>query len=125
MKAISWPLLIGDFLTLGLVTAAGLFFHMHSSLARLPYTWLPWGLAWILVAGSLGLLAAEPARQWSSLPRVIWAAILAAPLAGLLREVMEGGDAILLLFVVIMAGITCLGLLAWRALYIWLAQRNG
>ena len=125
MKAISWPLLVGDLVALGLVTVAGLFFHMHASIARLPYTWLPWGVAWLLVAGSFGLLGGEGPRQWASLPRVIGAAVLAAPLAGLLRELMQGGDAILVLFIFIMAGTTGLALLVWRALYIWLAQRNG
>jgi len=125
MKAISWPLMIGDLVVLGLVSVAGLFFHMHASLARLPYTWLPWALTWVLVAGSLGLLGGEGPRQWTSLSRVIWAAVLAAPLAGLLRELMQGGDAVLVLFVFIMAATTGLGLLAWRALYIWWVQRNG
>ena len=125
MKRISWPLLIGDLLALGLVIAAGLNFHMQTSLVRLPYTWLPWAVAWVLVAGSLNLLGGDGPRQWPSLLRVAWAGLLAAPLAGLLRELMQGGDAVLVLFVVIMAATSCLGLLLWRALYIWWVQRNG
>lgn len=117
--------MIGDLIALGLVTAAGLSFHLQGSLARLPYTWLPWGLAWTLVAGSLGLLGGPAMRRWSSLLKVLWAALLAAPLAALLRELMQGGDAVLVLFVIIMAATTALGLILWRAAYIGYAQRNG
>mgnify|MGYP003335456627 CR=1 FL=1 len=82
-------------------------------------------VSWVLVAGSLNLLGGDGPRQWSSLLRVAWAGLLAAPLAGLLRELMVGGDAVLVLFVVIMAATSSLGLLLWRALYIWWTQRNG
>lgn len=110
---------------LGLVTAAGLFFHMHSSLARLPYTWLPWSLAWIAVAASYQLLHGDEPPRWRSLPRVAWAALLTAPLAALLRAWLQGGEAVLPLFVLIMGALTALALLAWRALYIGWISRHG
>jgi hypothetical protein len=112
-------LIIGDVITLALVTGFG--FATHGTLgtagSRMLATFVPLLVAWAAVAPFLGAYAPERARQAPQLWRPFWAMVLAAPLAAWLRAVWLNAP-ILWLFVLVLGGFSALGILAWRALYL-------
>jgi len=112
-------LIIGDVITLALVTGIG--FATHGTLgtagSRMLTTFVPLLVAWAAVAPFLGVYdpgrAMEPRQLW----RPFWAMVLAAPLASWLRAVWLNAP-ILWIFVLVLGGFSALGILAWRALYV-------
>lgn len=108
----------GDILVIALVTLVG--FATHGELgtagARMLTTFLPLAAAWFLVAPFLGAYDLERMRQPSQLWRPIWSVILATPLATWMRGAWLNAP-ILPLFVLILAGVSALGILVWRAIY--------
>jgi hypothetical protein len=118
-------LLIGDVITIALVTGVG--FATHGTLgtagARLLTTFIPLLIAWFAVAPFLGAYDPERARQAPQLWRPFWAMVLAAPLASWLRAVWLNAP-ILWLFVLVLGGFSALGILAWRALYVLVIARR-
>ena len=118
-------LLGGDVVVILLMTLYG--FSSHQTLptagARLWSTFLPWVVAWLLVAPSLGVFDEEKVRNSRDLWRPFWAMILASPIAGFLRALWLGED-VTPLFVVIFGGFCALGILAWRAIYRFFASRR-
>ena len=112
-------LIIGDALTLLLVTVAG--FARHAELGtsglRLLSTFIPLGAAWFLVSPHLGVFNVDRVYDPKQLWRPFWAMVLAAPLAGWLRGVWLGAQ-ILPLFVVILGGVSALSILIWRSLFL-------
>jgi hypothetical protein len=122
-----WILLAGDILVLALVTAYG--FSTHQELAsaglRLLTTFLPLVVAWLLVAPHLQVYSAarmvDPRQLW----RPFWAMVLAAPLAGWLRSVMLSAAAISVLLVLVLGGVSALGMLIWRvAFWFFFTRKN-
>ncbi len=117
-------LLVGDAVTLAVVTAFG--FASHNTLetagARMLTTFLPLAAAWLLIAPFLGVFDPARAADLRQLWRPFWAMILAAPMAGWLRGVLLDTP-ILPIFVVILGGFSALGMLAWRIIF-WLATRR-
>jgi len=117
-----WPiLLIGDMVTLLLVTLFG--FARHGTMgiagARMLTTFVPLVIAWLLVAPHLRVFQDAVSRDWKELWRPFWAMVLAAPLAAWLRGVWLDAP-ILPIFVMVLGGVSALALLAWRALYwVW------
>lgn len=111
-------LLIGDLVTLLLVTALG--FATHGTLGsagfRILTTFVPLLIAWAAVAPFLGAYDSGRATQARQLWRPFWAMILAAPLASWLRAVWLNAP-ILWIFVLVLGGFSALGILAWRAFY--------
>jgi hypothetical protein len=111
-------LVIGDVITIALVTGIG--FATHGTLdtagSRLLTTFIPLLLAWFAVAPFLGAYDPECMSEVLQLWRPFWAMILAAPLASWLRAVWLNAP-ILWLFVLVLGGFSALGILAWRALY--------
>lgn len=111
-------LLAGDILALALVTLVG--FASHGTLTtagtRLFTTFVPLVAAWLLVAPALGLFERGRAGDWRQLWRVLWAMLLAAPLAAFLRGVWLN-TAIIPVFVLVLGGVSALGVLAWRSLW--------
>ncbi len=113
-------LIIGDIITLGLVTVYGFASHneLGSAGLRLLSTFLPLVIAWILMAPHLGLFESvrisDPRQLW----RPFWAMILAAPLAAWIRGAWLNTP-IIPIFVVIIGGVSAAAILAWRALF-WL-----
>ena len=114
-------LILGDALTLFLVTMAG--FARHAELGtsgqRLLSTLIPLGAAWFLVSPHLGVFDLDRVYDPKQLWRPFWAMVLAAPLAGWLRGVWLGSQ-ILPVFVVILGGISALSILVWRSIF-WAA----
>jgi hypothetical protein len=124
-KAQISTLVIGDVVTIALVTGIG--FAMHGTLGtagfRMLTTFVPLLIAWIAVAPFLGAYDPGRAMDAPQLWRPFWAMVLAAPLAGWLRGVWLNAP-ILWLFVLVLGGFSALGILAWRALYILFSARR-
>jgi hypothetical protein len=119
MKTSSLPaLVIGDVLTLALVTVFG--FASHNELgapwARMLATFLPLLAAWLLVAPHLGVFDSDRTVDPRQLWRPFWAMVLAGPMAAWLRGVLLG-QPILPVFVIVIGGVSAIALLAWRSLY--------
>jgi hypothetical protein len=115
----------GDVLVLALVTVYG--FASHDQLgtagARMLTTFVPLLISWFLVSPHLQAFDLQRAAQARDLWRPFWAMILAAPLAVFIRAVMLS-TAINPIFVVIIGGVAALALLAWRAIFLFVAIRK-
>jgi hypothetical protein len=111
-------LVVGDVLTLGLVTLYGFASHGEATSAgtRMLTTFLPLVAAWFLVAPFLGVFEADKASRFSQLWRPFWAMILAGPLAAWMRGTLLR-SMIVPIFVVVLGGVSALALLAWRSIY--------
>lgn len=118
-------LILGDILTLAVVTWVGFATHSETSLDLLPRmmtTFLPLLAGWFLLAPLLGLFSAVTTQNPRQLWRPVYATLLAAPLFGVLRAAMLNGI-VLPLFVLIMGASTALGMLLWRAIFVFIQRR--
>lgn len=113
-------LIIGDTITLGLVTLYGFASHdeLETAGLRLLTTFLPLVFAWILISPHLGLFDSQRLEEPRQLWRSFWAMVLAAPLAAWMRGAWLKTP-IQPIFVVIIGGFSALAILAWRSLF-WL-----
>jgi len=111
-------LIIGDVLTIALVTVVGFATHDELGTAgwRMLTTFIPVLIAWGLVAPFLGVYDFQRVAQARQLWRPFWAAVLAAPMAGWIRGVWFG-EVILPVFVFVLGGVSALAILAWRTLF--------
>lgn len=111
-------LVIGDLITLALVTVFGFATHgtLGSAGARLLTTFLPLLISWLAAAPALGVYDPQRAADARQLWRPFWAMILAAPLAAWLRGAWLNAP-ILPIFVLVLGGFSALGVLAWRAAF--------
>jgi hypothetical protein len=119
-------LIAGDVVTYLLVTLIG--FNSHDTLAmealpRMLATFVPFTVSWFVVAPWIGLFDAAILRQRSHLARVLLATTLAAPLGAFLRGLWLGSP-ILPVFVLVMMGVSGLGMLIWRAVFQYSIQRS-
>ncbi len=112
-------LLTDDALAIFLVTYVGLKFHSLDALLmeRLPYTFLPFLLAWVSAAVALQLYRPSVAGQWKQLWRVPLGALLAAVPAAALRALWLDIP-FNPLFALIMGLVLAGALLLTRSLYI-------
>jgi hypothetical protein len=118
-------LVVGDILTLAAVTWIGFATHGETSLDLLPRmmtTFLPLLAGWFLIAPLLGLFSVGATQNPRQLWRPVYAALLAAPLVGVLRAAMLNGI-VLPLFVLIMGASAALGMLLWRAIFLLIQRR--
>lgn len=113
-------LIIGDVLTFLIVTIIGFASHgtVGTAGTRMLTTFFPLLAAWFLVAPLLRLFIGPVVSDWRQLWRPVWGMIIAAPLAAWLRGLLLGTP-ILPLFVIILGGVSAVGILVWRALF-WL-----
>ena len=118
-------LAVGDVAALLVAVAAGFVTHESTSsfLARFAYTFVPWTLAWLVVAPRWGLFEL-PQPNWKGLAgRILAAMLVASPLAAVLRAAWLGGTAIPI-FALIMGASTALALYLWRLIYVyWWTKR--
>jgi hypothetical protein len=118
-------LIIGDLITLALITGFG--FATHGTLGsagfRILTTFTPLLIAWVAVAPFLGAYDPERALDARQLWRPFWAMVIAAPLAAWLRGVWLNAP-ILWIFVLVLGGFSSLGILAWRAVYALVMARR-
>lgn len=114
-----WILVVGDVVTLGLVTVFGFASHgeLGSGGTRMLTTFLPLLIGWFAAAPLLGVYRLDSALKAADLWRPAWAMVLAAPLAAWLRSLWLG-SAIVPVFVAVLGGIALLALVAWRLLFL-------
>jgi hypothetical protein len=117
------PLLIlGDLITITLITLIGFATHGEADLAffpRMAALYIPLALAWFLLAPALGLFGRETdLRQlWRAALAMIFAASLAAVLRGFILHAP-----IIPIFAGVLACVSALGMVLWRGLYVLLAR---
>lgn len=117
-------LIIGDIITLIIVTIIGFASHGTAGSAgtRMLTTLLPLAAAWFLIAPHLKVYDKQIVLDWQQLWRPFWSMVLAAPMAAWMRGVILDSP-ILPLFVVILGGFSALGILAWRGLFLLVLNR--
>ena len=115
-------LIIGDILTLAIVTVIGFASHGTAGTAgsRMLTTFIPLLAAWFLIAPHLNVYDRDIALDGRQLWRPFWAMVLAGPMAAWLRGVLLNSP-ILPVFVIILGGVSALAILTWRGLY-WLVM---
>jgi hypothetical protein len=120
------PLLLGDILTLAVITVIGFASHGETDLSFLPRmltTFIPLVVSWFLIAPWLGLFD----FQIISNPKQLWrpplAMLLVAPMTAILRATLLNGVA-LPLFTLILGGSAALGMFIWRGVWSWIDQRG-
>jgi len=116
-------LLVGDVVTLGLVTVFGFATHGTFGTAgmRMLSTFIPLVIAWLLVASHLGAFDLQGVKNYRNLWRPFWAMVIAGPMAAWLRGAWLNAP-ILPIFVVVLGGFSALGLLFWRSIYFLIGQ---
>lgn len=116
-------LLVGDVVTLGLVTVFGFATHgtFETAGMRMLSTYIPLVVAWLLVAPHLGAFDLQGVKKTRNLWRPFWAMVIAGPMAAWLRGAWLNAP-ILPIFVVVLGGFSALGLLFWRSIYLLIGQ---
>jgi hypothetical protein len=112
-------LIAGDVIAYAVITLIGFASHRElagPALARMLATFVPFTAAWLLVAPWLGVYRQDIARTPRDLWRPALAASLSAPLGAYLRGTWLVAP-ILPLFVTVMAGVSALVILVWRAAF--------
>jgi hypothetical protein len=118
MPFLWFVLLVDDAIAIFAITFLGLNFHqMDAALfERLPFTAIPYFVAWAIAAAALRLynpeIATKPAQLW----RVLVAAVVASLPAAALRSLWLGTP-LVPIFVVVMGGIVAVGLLVTRSIF--------
>ena len=117
-------LIIGDTITLGIVTILGFASHDTAGTAgsRMLTTFIPLIAAWFLVSPHLKAYDHQVASEWRQLWRPFWSMVLAAPMAAWIRGMILDAP-ILPLFVIILGGICAIGILIWRGLFMLIVSR--
>lgn len=114
-------LVLGDLLTLAVLTFIGFATHGEIGFAFLPRmaaTFFPSVLGWFALAPALGLFDAPRLGSARQLWRPALTGFFAAQLAVILRGFLLGA-AVLPLFGLVMGGTTALGMAVWRGLWLW------
>ena len=127
MHKSTWTLITGDILALAIITVIGFASHGETDISFMPRmftTFIPLVVSWFLIAPWLGLfntqIISDPKQLW----RPSLAMLLASPMATILRAAMLNGIA-LPLFALILGGSAALGMLVWRALFLfWRSKSN-
>ena len=118
-------LIPGDILAIALVTIIGFATHGEADVSFLPRmaaTFFPTIMAWFLLAPWFGLFH----QEITSDPRQLWrpalAMLFAAPLAAVLRGLILNA-AIVPIFALVLGSTSALGMVVWRAIYLWFTNR--
>lgn len=120
-----WILVLGDAVSLALITAFGFAFHQEVEAVgstRFLATYLPLLAAWLVTAGGLGALDPDRADDLRQMWRPAVALLVAMPIAAVLRSAWLGTPPVPV-FILVMGGVSLLALAAWRTVYC-LLRRN-
>ncbi len=118
-------LILGDILAIGLVTIIGFATHGETDLSFLPRmaaTFLPFVIAWFLLAPWIELFQDEVIYNARQFWRPALTALFAAPLAAVLRGFLLHAP-IIPNFAIVLGGASALGMVVWRALYVLLNRK--
>jgi hypothetical protein len=118
-------LIIGDIISLAILTVIGFATHGEtdtSYLPRMAAVFLPMVVGWFILIPWMGLfdeqIIANPKNLW----RIILVMLFLAPLAATVRAAILGA-AMLPLFPLILGSSNAIGMVVWRWLYIFIARR--
>lgn len=118
--------MLGDILAIALLTLIGFASHGAAELSFLPRMaalFFPLCISWFLLAPALGLFDPETVLD----PRQLWRSGLAAFFAATLAAILRGfllGSPIIPIFAAVLAGVSALGVVIWRGLYLLWNLRN-
>ena len=119
-------LILGDTLAIALLTLIGFATHGEADVSfapRMAVLFFPLAISWFLLAPALGLLKHEITSSARELWRPALAMIFASSLAVVLRGFLLNAP-IIPIFAAVLAGVSALGMVIWRALYV-LWNRRG
>jgi hypothetical protein len=122
----TYRLILGDALTIAIITIIGFATHGEAGLSFLPRMaaiFFPLSIAWFILAPPLGLFE----RETTSRPKQLWRPALAAFFAGPLAAVLRGfllNAPIIPIFAIVLAATSALGMAIWRLIWYGLARRN-
>jgi hypothetical protein len=115
-RKLFWSAIMGDVFVFVLVTIIGFSSHdtlTWDALPRMLATFIPFSVSWMIMAPWMDVFNLEIICDRRQLFRVPVAAMLAAPLAATLRGIWLNSP-VLPVFVIIMAAISALIMIAWR-----------
>ena len=125
MRRLNNTLILGDILTIALVTIIGFATHGEADISFLPRmaaAFFPTTIAWFLLAPWLGLfqheITSDPRKLWRSALAMLFAAPLAATLRGLILNA-----AIVPIFALVLGSTSAFGMVVWRAIYLLFTNR--
>jgi hypothetical protein len=121
-----WILVIGDAAMYAVATLLGFWNHgeLGSSMGeRFLATLVPFAVAWFVTAPWLGAYRRDRTGSLRELWRPALAAVLAAPLGGILRGLWLGG-LVVPVFVLVMAGVTAVAVTVWRLIVVMAGRRR-
>ena len=114
---INLPLLLGDWLTLALITAIGFISHNQQfQIGRFLATAVPVCLAWLFTAAWFRVLSKGERPFFLDWWKVAYAIVLSTPLAIVIRGLILNSS-IQVTFVLVMIAMSMLGLWVWRFLW--------
>jgi hypothetical protein len=119
-------LILGDILALAIVTIVGFVTHGEGSLEYLPRmaaAFLPLVIAWLILAPWFELFDPQISLNLKILGRIALALLFAAPLALVFRGLLLHAP-IIPVFAVVFTVTSMFGLIIWRMIYFFFAQRN-
>lgn len=119
-------LILGDLFIFALVTAAGFATHRELDTAlwqRILAVFLPVLAGWLAILPFSHLYNLELALDAKQLWRPFWAIIVSMPFAMWLRSAWLN-TTVIPIFVLVMAGISSLAILSWRAMFLWLGRKR-
>lgn len=120
------PLILGDLLAIAILTVIGFASHGETDVSFLPRmaaTFVPMAVGWFLLAPALGLFEAERVRSARQLWRPAWGGFFASQLAVILRGLWLNAP-VLPLFGIILGATAALGMVVWRGIWIWIANKT-
>ena len=121
---INLPLLLGDWLTLALITAIGFITHNQQfQIGRFLVTAVPVCLAWLFTAPWFGILSKGERPFLQDWWKVAYAIVLSTPLAIVIRGLILNSS-IQVTFVLVMIAMSMLGLWIWRFLWSTFIQKR-
>jgi hypothetical protein len=119
-------LILGDTVAIAVLTIIGFATHGEADVSFIPRmgtTFFPVLVSWLLAAPWFGLFDEQVTVNFKYLWRILPAMIFVAPLAVLLRAMLLHSAA-QPLFALVMGGSNALGVLVWRAVYLFIAKRD-
>jgi hypothetical protein len=119
-------LILGDILAIVLVTFLGFATHGEAGVAFLPRmaaAFFPLVAGWFLLAPWFGLFQDETTHDARQLWRPALTALFAAPLAAVVRGLILNAP-IIPIFALVLGVTSAVGMVIWRAIWSWIANRR-
>lgn len=123
-EKINLPVLLGDWITLAIITAIGFLTHNQQfQIGRFLATVVPVAMSWVITAPWFGILSANKQfilRDWW---KISYAVLLSIPLAVILRGWILGSS-VQVTFTLVMVAMCMIGLWIWRFLWVIFFQKK-